>query len=156
VHQNYLVEDKNKNVSVLSVIITDANQRHLPQYKAILWTKQGSQKLSFSYQPGKQLSVRQMLAHFQIELDKQTSQSLKEILDPDMQQELLVLEEQEGSINFKFGVVYAKNGQITDDEMLSNEQGSVEFDEFTHLLGDKVRLKGWKRYRGGLDVNCKT
>jgi hypothetical protein len=32
----------------------------------------------------------------------------------------LVLEEQEGSINFKFGIVYAKHGQLTDDEMLSN------------------------------------
>lgn len=35
-------------------------------------------------------------------------------------QDLLLLEEQEGSVNFKFGVIYAKEGQITDDEMLSN------------------------------------
>ena len=87
--------------------------------------EKGSQKLSFSYQANKQLSVRQILAHFQIELDKQTQ--LKEIVDADMQQELLVLEEQEGSINFKFGVVYAKNGQITDDEMLSNGELVMSF-----------------------------
>jgi len=35
-------------------------------------------------------------------------------------QDLLLLEEQEGSVNFKFGVIYAREGQITDDEMLSN------------------------------------
>lgn len=35
-------------------------------------------------------------------------------------QDLLLLEEQEGSVNFKFGVIYAKKGQTTDDEMLSN------------------------------------
>ena len=35
-------------------------------------------------------------------------------------QDLLLLEEQEGSVNFKFGVIYAKEGQTTDDEMLSN------------------------------------
>jgi len=36
------------------------------------------------------------------------------------------LEEQEGSVNFKFGVIYAREGQITDDEMLSNgKPGSV-------------------------------
>lgn len=35
-------------------------------------------------------------------------------------QDLLLLEEQEGSVNFKFGVIYAERGQITDDEMLSN------------------------------------
>nr|CAD7260314.1 unnamed protein product [Timema shepardi] len=32
------------------------------------------------------------------------------------------------------------------------ESGSLEFDRFVHLLGDKVRLKGWDKYRGGLDV----
>lgn len=60
--------------------------------------------------------MKQILNHFQIETDK----SPKEVLDPDIQKELLVLEEQEGSINFKFGIVYAKHGQLTDDEMLSN------------------------------------
>ena len=45
---------------------------------------------------------------------------VKEILDPDLQKELLVLEEQEGSINFKFGIVYAKRGQLIDDEMFAN------------------------------------
>lgn len=63
----------------------------------------------------KQITAKQILSHFQIEADK-----LKEIIDPDLQKELLVLEEQEGSINFKFGVVYARHGQLTDDEMLSN------------------------------------
>jgi hypothetical protein len=32
------------------------------------------------------------------------------------------------------------------------EAGSPEFDRFVSLLGDKVRLKGWDKYRGGLDV----
>jgi hypothetical protein len=76
----------------------------------------GSQKLTLPYQANKQITVKQILAHFQIETDK----SPREIFDPDIQRELLVLEEQEGSINFKFGIVYAKHGQITDDEMLSN------------------------------------
>jgi hypothetical protein len=35
------------------------------------------------------------------------------------------------------------------------ETGSVEFERFTALLGDKVRLKGWDKYRGGLDVKGK-
>lgn len=44
----------------------------------------------------------------------------KEIFSPDIQKDLLLLEEQEGSVNFKFGVVYMKAGQKCDDEMLSN------------------------------------
>jgi hypothetical protein len=41
-----------------------------------------------------------------------------------MLQDLLLLEEQEGSVNFKFGVLYARPGQTSDDEMLSNGEYS--------------------------------
>jgi hypothetical protein len=123
VHQNYLIEDKSKNIYFLSVVVTDANDRHIPQYKVILWTKSGSEKLTLPYQSNKSITVKQILTNFQIEYDK----SPKEILDPEIQRELLVLEEQEGSINFKFGIVYAKHGQLTDDEMLSN--GKIELNK---------------------------
>ncbi|KAE9540657.1 hypothetical protein AGLY_003902 [Aphis glycines] len=76
----------------------------------------------------------------------------KEIFSPEIQKDLLLLEEQEGSVNFKFGVLYTKPSQLTDDEMLSNENGSEEFNQFISLLGNRVRLKGWDKYRGGLDV----
>lgn len=42
------------------------------------------------------------------------------VIFPTFVQDLLLLEEQEGSVNFKFGVLYTKPGQLTDDEMLSN------------------------------------
>lgn len=91
------------------------------------------------------------------------------------------MEEQEGSVNFKFGVLYAKAGQGSDDEMFSNgnspfkifpfsknsrlkncyelfkkERGSKEFERFLTILGNKIRLKGWDKYRGGLDVKGKN
>ena len=78
--------------------------------------KKGSQKLTLPYQNNKQTTVKLILNHFQIEYDKNP----REILDPELQRELLILEEQEGSINFKFGIVYSKHGQLTDDEMFSN------------------------------------
>ncbi len=37
--------------------------------------------------------------------------------------------------------------QILDDEILSNPVGSSAFEDFLSLLGEKVELKGWKRYR---------
>jgi hypothetical protein len=92
--------------------------------------------------------LKLILTHFQIEVDK----SPREILDPELQRELLILEEQEGSVNFKFGIVYSKHGQLTDDEMFSNENGSPEFEKFINLIGDKIKLKGWKKYKGGLDT----
>lgn len=36
------------------------------------------------------------------------------------------------------------------------ETGSPTFDEFLELLGQKIRLRGWDNYRGGLDVKGKN
>ncbi|KAJ5079210.1 gtpase-activating rap/ran-gap domain-like protein [Anaeramoeba ignava] len=53
---------------------------------------------------------------------------------------------------YKFGVLYAKEGQITETDILSNETGSPAFDDFLNLIGEKIELKGFKGYRGGLDI----
>ena len=73
-------------------------------------------------------------------------------MNPNIQKDILWLEKQEGSVNYKFGVMYAKAGQIMDDELFSNEAGGEKFDRFLDLLGERVRLQGWDKYRGGLDV----
>ena len=36
----------------------------------------------------------------------------REVVNPNIQKDILWLEKQEGSMNFKFGVIYAKAGQI--------------------------------------------
>ncbi len=61
VHHNYLVEDRNHDLYVASVVLTDATYRNILQYRVILWTKHGSKKLSLSYQDNKQISVKQIL-----------------------------------------------------------------------------------------------
>ncbi|XP_054270708.1 GTPase-activating Rap/Ran-GAP domain-like protein 3 isoform X2 [Macrosteles quadrilineatus] len=149
-HQNYVGMDADKIPFFLSVVLTDANNQCVPQYRAILWRKTGTQKISIPYLPNKPMTVKQILSNFP-NMEK-LEKGPKEIFSPDIQKDLLLLEEQEGSVNFKFGVLYTKPAQVCDDEMFSNETGSEEFDRFIRLLGDKVRLKGWDKYRGGLDV----
>ncbi|XP_065200520.1 GTPase-activating Rap/Ran-GAP domain-like protein 3 isoform X3 [Planococcus citri] len=150
VHQNYVGADSEKIPFFLSVVVTDANNQCVPQYRVILWKKTGTQKILLPYGSNKPLTVKQILSNFP-NMDK-LEKGPKEIFTPEIQKDLLLLEEQEGSVNFKFGVLYMKPNQLTDDEMLSNENGSEEFNEFISLLGDKVRLKGWDKYRGGLDT----
>ena len=36
--------------------------------------------------------------------------------------------------------------------MFLTEVESESFDSFLRLLGDRVKLKGWTKFRGGLDV----
>ena len=53
---------------------------------------------------------------------------------------------------YKFGIIYQKGAQITEDELLSNNNHSEAFNEFLDCLGDKVKLKGFEDYSGGLDT----
>ncbi|XP_076014830.1 GTPase-activating Rap/Ran-GAP domain-like protein 3 isoform X2 [Genypterus blacodes] len=153
VHQNYVGTDAEKNPFYLSVVLSDQNNQRVPQYRAILWRKSGTLKISLPYSPTKTLSVKSILSAMNMD---RFEKGPREILNPDIQKDLLVLEEQEGSVNFKFGVLFAKDGQLTDDEMFSNETGSKSFDKFLNLLGDAITLQGWAGYRGGLDTKNDT
>uniref|UniRef100_A0A8C2DBA8 GTPase-activating Rap/Ran-GAP domain-like protein 3 n=1 Tax=Cyprinus carpio TaxID=7962 RepID=A0A8C2DBA8_CYPCA len=153
VHQNYVGMDAEKNPFFLSVVLSDQNNQRVPQYRAILWRKTGTLKISLPYSPTKTLSVKSILSAMNVD---RFEKGPREILNPEIQKDLLVLEEQEGSVNFKFGVLYAKDGQLTDDEMFSNESGSENLDKFLNLLGDTICLQGWAGYRGGLDTKNDT
>ncbi|XP_034458163.1 GTPase-activating Rap/Ran-GAP domain-like protein 3 isoform X6 [Hippoglossus hippoglossus] len=153
VHQNYVGTDADKNPFYLSVVLSDQNNQRVPQYRAILWRKMGTLKISLPYSPTKTLSVKSILSAMNMD---RFEKGPREILNPEIQKDLLVLEEQEGSVNFKFGVLFAKDGQLTDDEMFSNETGSESFDKFLNLLGDNITLQGWAGYRGGLDTKNDT
>ncbi|XP_076275475.1 GTPase-activating Rap/Ran-GAP domain-like protein 3 isoform X1 [Rhynchophorus ferrugineus] len=149
-HQNYVGLDNDKSPFFLSIVLNEDNNSCVPLYRAILFRKTGAQKLSLPIPQNKMMTVKQILSKFP-NIDR-AEKGPKEIFSPDIQKDLLLLEEQEGSVNFKFGVIYMKQGQTSDDEILSNEYGSSKFDHFLSLLGDKIRLRGWDKYRGGLDI----
>ncbi|KAL0878921.1 hypothetical protein ABMA27_003918 [Loxostege sticticalis] len=52
----------------------------------------------------------------------------------------------------KVGVIYVKENQYTEEEILDNNENSPMFEEFLQVLGEKVRLKGFDKYKGGLDT----
>lgn len=47
--------------------------------------------------------------------------------------------------------MYCKYGQSTEEEMYNNEIGSPAFIEFLDLIGQRKRLKGFDKFKGGLD-----
>ncbi|XP_050459379.1 GTPase-activating Rap/Ran-GAP domain-like protein 3 isoform X1 [Cataglyphis hispanica] len=149
-HQNYIASDQERNPLFLSVVTSEVGDQCVPHYRVILWRRTGAQKISLPYSANKTMTIRQILSNF-FGLEK-LDKAPREVFTPELQKDLLLLEEQEGSVNFKFGVIYAREGQTTDDEMLSNERGSPGFETFLEILGERIRLKGWDKYRGGLDV----
>ncbi len=52
---------------------------------------------------------------------------------------------------YKVGVLYWKEGQ-SENEAFSNQM-SDSFDRFLHVLGTRIELKGWGKFKGGLNVS---
>ncbi|XP_049698443.2 GTPase-activating Rap/Ran-GAP domain-like protein 3 isoform X1 [Helicoverpa armigera] len=153
-HQNYIGVDGSREPYLLSVV----QEGGAGLLRAILFNKMGAHKIylppsawnSGGGQAPTRPTVKQILGQFPSM--ERVDKVPREITCAELQKDVLLLEEQEGSVNFKIGVMLMKPGQKTDDEMLSNEKGDEKWDRFISLLGDKIRLRGWNRFRGGLDV----
>lgn len=50
------------------------------------------------------------------------------------------------------GVIFVRENQFSEEQILDNNENSPLFDEFLQLLGDKCRLRGFDKYKGGLDT----
>ncbi|XP_020775030.2 signal-induced proliferation-associated 1-like protein 1 [Boleophthalmus pectinirostris] len=71
---------------------------------------------------------------------------------PKVTEQLIKLDEQGLSFQVKVGVMYCRAGQSTEEEMYNNETAGPALEEFLKLLGEKVRLKGFTKYRAQLDT----
>lgn len=49
-------------------------------------------------------------------------------------------------------MVYQRFGQTTEEELFGNANSGRAFDEFLEVLGERVPLKDFDGYRGGLDI----
>jgi len=56
--------------------------------------------------------------------------------------------------NYKFGIIYCKADQKDENMMFGNrhEESSQAYKDFLEFIGEKITLKGWDKYRAGLDV----
>ncbi|KAL7854894.1 hypothetical protein SRHO_G00170840 [Serrasalmus rhombeus] len=73
------------------------------------------------------------------------------INSPKVAEQLLKLDQQGLGYQHKVGILYCRAGQSTEEEMYNNESGSPALEEFLDLLGQRVRLKGFNKYRAQLD-----
>ncbi|CAH1396747.1 unnamed protein product [Nezara viridula] len=70
---------------------------------------------------------------------------------PQTEEALLKLDEQGLSKQYKVGVMYCKAGQSTEEQMYNNQEAGPAFTEFLETIGTRVRLKGFDKYKAGLD-----
>ncbi|XP_044208020.1 rap1 GTPase-activating protein 1 isoform X9 [Thunnus albacares] len=74
------------------------------------------------------------------------------VLYPKASRLIVTFDEQVISNNFKFGVIYQKFGQTSEEELFGNSEESPAFVDFLEFLGEKIELHNFKGFRGGLDV----
>ncbi|CAF0794556.1 unnamed protein product [Rotaria sordida] len=65
---------------------------------------------------------------------------------------LLKYDESLVSNQHKYGIIYQRENQLTEEDIFSNETHSIAMDKFLDLIGTRVKLKDFRGFRGGLDV----
>ncbi|XP_077587426.1 signal-induced proliferation-associated 1-like protein 1 isoform X2 [Stigmatopora nigra] len=96
------------------------------------------------------LPIKEVLEYILPELDLPCLRLALNI--PKVTEQLMKLDEQGLSFQVKVGVMYCRAGQSTEEEMYNNEMAGPALEEFLQLLGEKVRLKGFTKYRAQLDT----
>ncbi|CAF0746655.1 unnamed protein product [Adineta steineri] len=64
---------------------------------------------------------------------------------------LIKYDESHVSNKHKFGIIYQRENQLTEEDIFSNETHSIAMDKFLNLIGNRVKLKDFQGFRGGLD-----
>ncbi|KAL1260916.1 hypothetical protein QQF64_008743 [Cirrhinus molitorella] len=85
--------------------------------------------------------------------DDVTGLKFNPVLYPRASQLIVSFDEHEVNNTFKFGVIYQKFGQTTEEELFGNNEETPAFTEFLSVLGDNIELQDFKGFRGGLDVS---
>jgi RAP1 GTPase activating protein 1 len=62
--------------------------------------------------------------------------------------ELIVNYDEHVLVNsYKFGIIYQKHGQVTEEQMFGNRTHSPAMEEFMEMLGQKINLSEHRGYR---------
>ncbi|XP_072557883.1 rap1 GTPase-activating protein 2-like isoform X3 [Paramormyrops kingsleyae] len=85
--------------------------------------------------------------------DDITGLKFNPLLYPKGSQLIVNYDEHDVSNTFKFGVIYQRFGQVSEEELFANNEETPAFRDFLEMLGDCIKLQDFKGFRGGLDVS---
>eukprot|EP01122_Echinamoeba_exundans_P011539 TRINITY_DN4617_c0_g5_i1.p1 TRINITY_DN4617_c0_g5~~TRINITY_DN4617_c0_g5_i1.p1 ORF type:complete len:1430 (-),score=283.76 TRINITY_DN4617_c0_g5_i1:129-4418(-) len=166
-HVNLIAVDPSVGPVVASILLVKEQRRRADVFRALVRTTSGDVTTFIpgdgaswdSGSPSRKKSKTFMELHALKLLKKQMVGQIdlsnaRIVRSPEFSADLLTFESRIQANAFKFGVLYCAAGQSTEDEFYGNENPSPAFEEFTDFLAEKIRLKGWRRYNGGLDTEA--
>ena len=167
-HWNYVGLDPKKGPCVLSLIIRrsgsgsgssggSSSSGSTITLDGFLRTRTGETQMTFAVPLKKRESepfgAHEALRAFRRQYPEHGGFALELVERGELELGLSDYEEKFHTTKFKFGVLFAQGDQgACEDAMYGNEHGDALFDAFLAHLGRRVALRGWDRYRGGLDV----
>lgn len=146
---NFIGLDDTQGPYVLSVKLEEGSQSAM--FRIILWLAEGPERIVISTKV-KTINPQEILKSVKPSLSRKKT---KECKSPELIDRLAKLEESmvETKKSFKFGVLFTKKGQTTEEEILGNRTHSQHFDRFLSVMGEKIELKNWIGFDGGLDTD---
>eukprot|EP01156_Anaeramoeba_ignava_P022459 Anaeramoba_ignava/c20684_g1_i1.p1 GENE.c20684_g1_i1~~c20684_g1_i1.p1 ORF type:complete len:364 (-),score=129.21 c20684_g1_i1:212-1303(-) len=161
-YANYITKHPDKGIVLVSVY--EAKKNDKDGFQVFIWTENGNEILHLS-KSDIDIPIFRSIFCMGPSLNKIFSSfdpSFKnlEILtcefgNTEDEGLLLQIEDSKNIKKYKFGVVYIDDTITSEEEIYDYANGSHEYDEFLKILGEKVELKGFKGYRGGLDIKRK-
>lgn len=148
-HLNYLGRDEATNPFILSLKLESLEEPN-DHYRVILRTKEG---IVAELVPNDPKADPWTAARLVKSLrDSINNVILQPVFFPKAPELLMAFDEQILVHEYKFGVIYQRSGQTREEELFGNRHHSAAMDEFLHMLADKVTLKDFTGFRGGLDT----
>ncbi|KAK2148696.1 hypothetical protein LSH36_487g05001 [Paralvinella palmiformis] len=148
-HFNYISLDETYGPLVMSVKIEQqtSSQEHV---RVIIRRKSGTNHDLVPSSCLGDFATPSKLAR--ILCDDITTDRFQPVLYPKGSEMVVSYDEHVVTNTFKFGVIYQKFGQTSEEELFGNIHHSPAMDEFLDVLGDRIQLKDFKGFRGGLDT----
>lgn len=144
---NFVGGDENQPI-VISVLTTPVDGSLL----SIFRTKSDTIVREIPAVPNKKDKIlKQVRESF---VDELKDARIVEVKDPNVESQLVNMEDRMLVKHYSFGVLYCKSGQKTEEEIFSNKEDDVSeaYLDFLSFIGDKVKLEGFPGPKVGLDT----
>ncbi|XP_063409687.1 rap1 GTPase-activating protein 1-like isoform X3 [Mytilus trossulus] len=146
-HFDYFYLDENVGPIVMS--IKDESTTDEEQLRVILrtkaWTKQKVVTMEEVDNIPNPVKVAKCLC------EEISTERFNPVLSTKGSQLIVGYDEHNITNNYKIGIIYQKFHQTKEEELFSNVNHSPAMEEFLLTIGDRVKLKDFQGFRGGLD-----
>ena len=151
-HQNFTAVDDEFGPVVLSIKHYNDKEGEMKgnHVRVILRTTSGTLHRLLPYNDVRETPSPVQLARFlcpDLSVDK-----FEPIMSPRASDLIVNYDEHVVVNNYKFGLIYQRFGQVTEEALFGNRQHSAAMDKFLDMLGQRIDLSQHRGYKGGLDT----